>query len=139
MKNTFGRLCRESDGNLRTCKYACNTRRGRGIPFNLGNCNVCFHFQHVLKNGCGAYTCCMCNSNVQLEERQERERGGCVASNLGRARGREAEREAARWPEAERQVAAVGKLCLCLCRQINRLQGSEHSNALHKMELDDDA
>ena len=35
----------------------------------------------------------MCNSNVQLEERQEGERGGCVASNLGRARGREAERE----------------------------------------------
>ena len=78
---------------MRTCKYARNTRRGRGIPFNLDNCNVCFHFQHVLKNGCGAYTCCMCNSNVQLEERQEGERGGCVASNLGRARGREAERE----------------------------------------------
>ena len=73
----------------------------------------------------------MCNSNVQLEERQEGERGEAALplTLAGPEAERQREREA-RWAEAERQVAAVGKLCLCLCRQINRLQRSKHSNAL---------
>ena len=73
----------------------------------------------------------MCNSNVQLEERQEGERGEAALplTLAGPEAERQREREA-RWAEAERQAAAVGKLCLCLCRQINRLQRSKHSNAL---------
>ena len=68
---------------------------------------------------------------MQLEERQEGERGEAALplTLAGPEAERQREREA-RWAEAERQVAAVGKLCLCLCRQINRLQRSKHSNAL---------
>ena len=72
--------------------------------------------------------------DVQLEERQQGEGRGCVASNLGwarRGRGREARLLLAR--EAERQLLLWESslpppllLLLCLCRQINRLQRGKH-------------
>ena len=67
----------------------------------------------VLKNWRAYTCCCMCNGDVQLEERQGEGGRGCVASNLGWASKQRQRGAPAAGQRGREAAAAVGKqLCL---------------------------